>query len=106
MWARTKHFALFLVVTGSFGCSATERLYHRTVTSTVEMPKPKPPANNFPHETIDSSLPNSAASDVADQPVVQEKLPLGTALEVKPTTSTTWTEQKLERPENLQKTVP
>jgi membrane-bound lytic murein transglycosylase D len=105
MWARTKHFALFLVVTGSFGCSSTERLYHRTVTSTVEMPQPRPPANNFLHETIDPSLPNSAASDVADQPVVQEKLPLGTALEVKPVTSITSTEQKSEHSENRQKTA-
>ena len=105
MWARTKHFALFLVVTGSFGCSATERLYYRTVTSTVEMPQPKPPANNFSHETIDPSPPNSTASDVADQPVVQEKLPLGTALEVKPITSITSTEQKSEQPENRQKTA-
>ncbi|HEY3153763.1 MAG TPA: transglycosylase SLT domain-containing protein [Candidatus Binatia bacterium] len=69
------------------------------------MPQPKPPANNFLHETIDPSLPNSAASDVADQPVVQEKLPLGTALEVKPVTSITSTEQKSEHSENRQKTA-
>src|SRR5688572_25046098 len=97
MWTQKKQFALFLVVSGLFGCSSTERLYHRTATSTISIPQAKAPANNFSPETVDVSLPNSSASRVADQSIEQEETPPAAALEVKPTTSITSAEAKSER---------
>jgi membrane-bound lytic murein transglycosylase D len=105
MWARKKQFALFLVVTGLFGCSSAERSYHRTATLTVLITQAKAPANNFPHEIVDDSLPNSPAARVADQPIVQETTPLPAALEVKPTASTTSAEERVEHPDSREKTA-
>jgi hypothetical protein len=73
--------------------------------STILIPQAKAPANNFPHEIVDDSLPNSPAARVADQPIVQEKTPLPAALEVKPTASTTSAEERAEHPDSREKTA-
>jgi LysM repeat protein len=105
MHACKKHFALLLAVTGILGCSSTERSYHRTMASTVPIPQTKPPANNFSTATIDTSLANLPADDVTDQPIIQEKRPLATATEVKPTILTPSSDQKQERPDSREKTA-
>ena len=104
MWARKDQFALFLAVAGLFGCSSTERVHHRTVTSPVPIPQPKPPTNNFFPETVDASAPESRVSRVADQPIVQEKTPHAAALEVKPTTLIPAAEEKPDSPDSREKT--
>jgi membrane-bound lytic murein transglycosylase D len=105
MHACKKHFVLLLAVTGILGCSSNERPYYRTVTSTVPIPQTKPPANNFSPATIDTSLPNLPPDDVTDQSIIQDKTPLATAPEVKPTILTPLPNQKQERPDSREKTA-
>ena len=100
-----KHFALLLAVTGILGCSSAERSYQRTATSMIPISQTKPPANNFSPATIDTSLPNLPADHVTDQSIIQEKTPLATATEVKPTILTPPPDQKRERPDSQEKTA-
>jgi membrane-bound lytic murein transglycosylase D len=100
-----KHFALLLAVAGILGCSSAERSYHRAVTSTVQIPQPKPLANNFSFATIDDSLANLPPDDVTDQPIIQEKRPLVAPPELKPTVLTPAHDQRRERPDGREKTT-
>jgi membrane-bound lytic murein transglycosylase D len=100
-----KHFALLLAVTGILGCSSAERSYQRTVTSMVSIPETKPPENNFSPATIGTSMANLPAGAVTDQLIIQEKTPLATAPEVKPTILTPSPEQKREDPDGRAKTA-
>jgi len=101
MWAYKDHFALLVAVTGIFGCASTERLYHRTVISTVELPQTKPAADNSFNSTLSPASPNSSA-------VIAEQLPgnpLAHAPEVKPTPLPNPIEAAPERAESGAKSV-
>jgi len=101
MWAYKDHFALLVAVTGIFGCVSTERLYHRTVTSTVQLPQTKPPADNSFNSTLSPASPNSSA-------VIAEQLPrnpLAHAPEVKPTPLPNSIEAAPEHAESAAKSV-
>ena len=74
-------FALFLGVTGIFGCSSTERLYPRT-TTTVPFPHAETDVSDLSDSATDPSSSNLSAS-VIEPSVTGEQYPLTPAREVK-----------------------
>ena len=75
-------FALFLGVTGIFGCSSTERLYPRT-TTTVPFPQAKTDVSDLSDSATVPFSSNSSAS-VIEPSVTDEQNPLTRAREIKP----------------------
>ena len=75
-------FALFLGVTGIFGCSSTERLYPRT-TTTVPFPQAKTDVSDLSDSATVPFSSNSSAS-VIEPSVTDEQNPLTRAREVTP----------------------
>ena len=74
-------FALFLGVTGIFGCSSTERLYPRT-TTTVPFPHAETDVSDLSDSVTGPSSSNLSAS-VIEPSVTDEQNPLTPAREVK-----------------------
>ena len=66
MWAIKVTFALSLGVSGIFGCATNERLYHRTETSTVQLPQTKASAERMIHSAA-PVLPPPIAPQVSEQ---------------------------------------
>ena len=75
-------FALFLGVTGIFGCSSTERLYHRT-TTTVPFPQAETDVSDLSDSATGPSSFNLSASAI-EPSVTDEQNPFTPAREVKP----------------------
>jgi len=97
-------FALFLGVTGIFGCSSTERLYHQT-TATVPIPQAKTAVTDFSDSATGASSSNSSA-DVIETSVARERNPLTPASEVKPSPLLKPIEPQPERVESPEKPAP
>jgi membrane-bound lytic murein transglycosylase D len=67
MWAIKVIFALSLGVTGIFGCATSERLYHRTTQSDVQLPPAKSPPESF-SASLPDPVPPQALAPRASQP--------------------------------------
>ena len=94
-------FALFLGVTGIFGCSSTERLYHRT-TTTVPFPQAETDVSDLSDSATGPSSFNLSAS-VIEPSVTDEQNPLTPAREVKPSPLLEPVEPQSERVESAEK---
>jgi peptidoglycan lytic transglycosylase D len=94
-------FALFLGVTGIFGCSSTERLYPRT-TTTVPFPHAETDVSDLSDSATDPSSSNLSAS-VIEPSVTGEQYPLTPAREVKLSPPLEPVEPQSERVENPEK---
>ena len=94
-------FALFLGVTGIFGCSSTERLYPRT-TTTVPFPQAETDVSDLSDSATGSSSFNLSASAI-EPSVTDEKNPLTPAREVKPSPLLEPVEPQSERVESAGK---
>src|SRR5258705_10312687 len=94
-------FALFLGVTGIFGCSSTERLYHRT-TTTVPFPQAETDVSDLSDLATRPFSSNSSAS-VIEPSVTDEQNPLTPAREVKPSPLLEPVEPQSERVESAEK---
>ena len=94
-------FALFLGVTGIFGCSSTERLYHRTTTM-VPFPQAETDVSDLSDSATGPSSSNASAS-VIEPSVTDEQNPLTPAREVKASPLLEPVEPQLERMESAEK---
>jgi membrane-bound lytic murein transglycosylase D len=94
-------FALFLGVTGIFGCSSTERLHHRT-TTTVPFPQAETDVSDLSDSATGPSSFNLSAS-VIEPSVTDEQNPLTPAREVKASPLLEPVEPQLERMESAEK---
>ena len=94
-------FALFLGVTGIFGCSSTERLYHRT-TTTVPFPQAETDVSDLSDSATGPSSFNLSAS-VIEPSVTDEQNPLTPGREVKASPLLEPVEPQLERMESAEK---
>ena len=94
-------FALFLGVTGIFGCSSTERLYHRT-TTTVPFPQAETDVSDLSDSATGPSSFNLSAS-VIEPSVTDEQNPLTPGREVKASPLLEPVEPQSERVESPEK---
>jgi len=94
-------FALFLGVTGIFGCSSTERLYHRT-TTTVPFPQAETDVSDLSDSAAGPSSFNLSAS-VIEPSVTDEQNPLTPGREVKASPLLEPVEPQSERMESAEK---
>ena len=94
-------FALFLGVTGIFGCASTERLYHRTTTA-LPIPQAKTTVTDLSDFATGPSSSNSSAG-IIEPSVTREQNPLAPALEVRPGPLFKPIEPKSERVESAEK---
>jgi len=94
-------FALFLGVTGIFGCSSTERLHHRT-TTTVPFPQAETDVSDLSDSATGPSSFNLSAS-VIEPSVTDEQNPLTPAREVKASPLLEPVEPQSERMESAEK---
>ena len=82
-------FALSLGVIGMIGCASTDRLYHRTTASTVQLPVSKPAAEKFSPEVVpqtasESSIqPSNETSFALPPPQPAPRNPLAPLREIK-----------------------
>jgi len=96
-------FALFLGVTGIFGCSTTERLYHRTITPVPDAPilSSVPDVSESPSSVpVSNSAANAIEPPIAPEPTVRVPRDFKPAPPIKPA------ESKPERAENGEKPAP
>jgi len=92
-----EHLVLLLVVTGTFGCASTERLYRRPAISPAQIPQALHLENNFSHATADPVLPDSPSGGINEPPVDQEDKPAVAAVVDVQATASSSIEQKPER---------
>jgi membrane-bound lytic murein transglycosylase D len=78
-------FALSLGVTGIIGCASSERLYDRTMTSTIPIPQTSSPAANLADSASGATSLESSAND-AQPPALRAPNPLAEAREAPTTT--------------------
>ena len=106
MWAIKVIFALSLGVSGIIGCASTERLYHRTTTSAVQLPPFKPVDEKIAPETLPQTAADTVPAQQSTLPTEAPKAPRNPLAEAKIVT-TKPAETRVERPENPEKaTVP
>jgi membrane-bound lytic murein transglycosylase D len=77
---------LSLVVSGMIGCASTERLYHRTASSTVQLPQIKPAPEKIspdPSSAATNLHPSSANAPDTMEPLLPQQNPLAPPREIK-----------------------
>lgn len=105
MWAIKVTFALSLGVIGIFGCATNDRLYHRTVTTTVQPPQPKVRTDSIANPA-ESVLAPPIAPQVSDQTVQTRRNPFAQTRETKSQPPEDGSEVGAERPDNREKSAP
>ncbi len=105
MRACKEHLVLLWVVTGTFGCASTERLYRPSVKPPAQIPQALRLENNLSHVAVDPLLPNLSLSDISDPPIDQEQKPAVVEVDVNPTGSTTPIQQNPARSISREKTA-
>jgi soluble lytic murein transglycosylase-like protein/LysM repeat protein len=76
MWAIKVIFALSLGVSGIFGCATSERLYHRTTQSDVQLPPAKSLPESFSASLSDPLAPQASEPRASQPPLAPLRNPL------------------------------